>query len=109
MRGVRTAVGRQRRSEIFVDVLERLTVVLSADGSVVNASLDGSIQMKSYLDGKYILKLALNEDVVFVNQVTGNNRSSPHHRHIAGLVRDPAFLAVSCDLSAVRQHQYVLE
>ncbi|PHJ18669.1 coatomer protein gamma sub-unit [Cystoisospora suis] len=76
VRGVRTAVGRQRRSEIFVDVLERLTVVLSSDGSVVNASLDGSIQMKSYLDGKYLLKLALNDDVVLVNQGAGKKESS---------------------------------
>ncbi|KEP62536.1 UNVERIFIED_CONTAM: coatomer protein complex, gamma sub-unit, putative [Hammondia hammondi] len=71
-RGPRGASANIRRSEIFVDVLERLTVVLSSTGQVVNASLDGSIQMKSYLDGKYLLKLALNDDIVFVSQTTGS-------------------------------------
>nr|CEL64345.1 TPA: CBR-DPY-23 protein, related [Neospora caninum Liverpool] len=71
-RGPRGVAGNVRRSEIFVDVLERLTVVLSSSGQVVNASLDGSIQMKSYLDGKYLLKLALNDDIVFVSQATGS-------------------------------------
>ncbi|PFH31729.1 putative coatomer protein complex, gamma sub-unit [Besnoitia besnoiti] len=64
-RGPRAVGGVTRRSEIFVDVLERLTVVLSANGHVAHASLDGSIQMKSYLDGKFLLKLALNDDIVF--------------------------------------------
>lgn len=52
------------KNEIFVDILERLTIVFSASGTVVNSTIDGSIQMKSYLSGNPELRLALNEDLV---------------------------------------------
>jgi AP-4 complex subunit mu-1 len=62
------AVGAQRSSkqknEIFVDIFEKLTVLFNANGSIVNSSIDGSIQMKSYLSGNPELRLALNEDLV---------------------------------------------
>jgi len=57
-----------RKNEIFVDILERLTVVLNASGYVLNSCIDGSIQMKSYLSGSPELKLALNEDIVVGRQ-----------------------------------------
>ena len=52
------------RNEIFVDILERLTMLFAANGSVVNSTIDGCIQMKSYLAGNPELRLALNEDLV---------------------------------------------
>lgn len=62
------AVGGQRSSkqknEIFVDIFEKLTVLFNSNGAVVNSSIDGSIQMKSYLAGNPELRLALNEDLV---------------------------------------------
>jgi AP-4 complex subunit mu-1 len=62
------AVGGQRSSkqknEIFVDIFEKLTVLFNGNGAVVNSSIDGSIQMKSYLAGNPELRLALNEDLV---------------------------------------------
>eukprot|EP00919_Chromeraceae_sp_WS-2016_P008285 GHVR01019581.1.p1 GENE.GHVR01019581.1~~GHVR01019581.1.p1 ORF type:complete len:374 (+),score=69.92 GHVR01019581.1:566-1687(+) len=53
-----------RKNEVFLDILERLTVVMNSSGYVVNSSIDGSIQMKSYLSGLPELRLALNEDLV---------------------------------------------
>lgn len=55
---------RSGRNEIFVDIIERLNVLFSPNGYVLNASIDGHIQMKSYLNGNPELKLALNEDLV---------------------------------------------
>jgi len=55
---------RKKKNEIFVDILERITVLMSANGFVVNSAIDGSILMKSYLMGNPELKLALNEDIV---------------------------------------------
>ena len=37
--------------EIFVDVIENISVTFNASGFVVNSSLDGSLKMKSYLAG----------------------------------------------------------
>lgn len=65
---VPVSVGNSRsgkqKNEIYVDVIERLTVLFNASGYVVNSSIDGSIQMKSFLSGNPELRLALNEDLV---------------------------------------------
>ena len=54
---------RNKKNEIFVDILERITVLMNSNGYVLNSSIDGSIQMKSYLSGNPELRLALNEDL----------------------------------------------
>lgn len=58
------ARGGNKKNEIFVDILERLTVLFNASGSVLNSSIEGCIQMKSYLSGNPPLRLALNDDLV---------------------------------------------
>lgn len=52
-----------RKNEIFVDILERLTVLFNSNGYILNSTIDGCIQMKSYLSGNPPLRLALNEDL----------------------------------------------
>jgi AP-4 complex subunit mu-1 len=58
------AKGSKQKNEIYVDIIERLTVLFNSNGTIVNSSIDGSIQMKSYLSGNPELRLALNEDLV---------------------------------------------
>ncbi len=53
-----------KKNEIFVDILERLTVIFNSSGSMLISTVDGCIQMKSYLTGNPLLRLALNEDLV---------------------------------------------
>ncbi len=52
------------KNEIYVDIIERLTVLFNSSGYVVNSAIDGSIMMKSFLSGNPELRLALNEDLV---------------------------------------------
>jgi len=54
----------KQKNEIFVDILERLNVLFSPSGTILNSTIDGCIQMKSYLSGNPELRLALNEDLV---------------------------------------------
>lgn len=54
----------EKKNEIFVDIYERINLTFNANGYVLNSSIDGTIQMKSYLAGNPELKLALNEDLV---------------------------------------------
>lgn len=61
---MKNARGGNTKNEIYVDIIERLTVLFNANGFVVNSSIDGSIQMKSFLSGNPELRLALNEDLV---------------------------------------------
>jgi len=56
--------GGKKKNEIFVDIYERISVTFNSNGYVLNSSIDGTIQMKSYLAGNPELKLALNEELV---------------------------------------------
>eukprot|EP00934_Nitzschia_sp_Nitz4_P006416 Nitzschia sp. Nitz4//scaffold203_size38902//17362//18846//NITZ4_007660-RA/size38902-augustus-gene-0.43-mRNA-1//1//CDS//3329541424//6406//frame0 len=61
--GRKTESSHNQKNEIFVDILERLNVLFSNNGYVLNSTIDGCIQMKSYLAGNPELRLALNEDL----------------------------------------------
>ena len=52
-----------QKNEIFVDILEKLNVMFSNNGYLLNSTIDGCIQMKSFLTGNPELRLALNEDL----------------------------------------------
>lgn len=53
----------KNKNEIFVDLLERLTVLFNANGQVLRSEIDGCIQMKSFLQGTPDLSVGLNEDI----------------------------------------------
>lgn len=62
--GIGSIRSGKQKNEIYVDIIERLTVLFNSTGYVVNSSVDGSIMMKSFLSGNPELRLALNEDLV---------------------------------------------
>mmetsp|Transcript_3205 Transcript_3205/g.3540 ORF Transcript_3205/g.3540 Transcript_3205/m.3540 type:complete len:494 (+) Transcript_3205:257-1738(+) len=64
-----------QKNEIFVDILERLNVLFSANGYLLNSTIDGCIQMKSYLAGNPELRLALNEDLI----IGKNTQTNPNY------------------------------
>lgn len=65
------------RNEIFVDILERITCLFSASGSLINSEVDGSIVMKSFLTSNPELRVCLNDDLVLgkhnANVYSGSN------------------------------------
>lgn len=73
--GKKSNVSQKQKNEIFVDILEKLNVVFSSNGYILNSSIDGCIQMKSYLAGNPELRLALNEDLVIRSTNANNNNS----------------------------------
>ena len=62
--GRKNNLNTNQKNEIFVDILERLNIVFSNNGYILNSTIDGCIQMKSYLAGNPELRLALNEDLI---------------------------------------------
>ncbi|KAL0698383.1 hypothetical protein Bca4012_054505 [Brassica carinata] len=56
--------GGRRREEIFVDIIEKISVTFSSSGYILTSEIDGTIQMKSYLSGNPEIRLALNEDLI---------------------------------------------
>ncbi|XP_065919931.1 uncharacterized protein [Dysidea avara] len=67
---------KSQKNEVFVDLLERLTAVVAANGNVIQAHLDGCIQMKSFLAGSPEIKFALNEDLVVGPDAAHRSRSN---------------------------------
>ncbi|KAJ1265080.1 hypothetical protein BS78_08G050800 [Paspalum vaginatum] len=60
---VATEPGGKKREEIFVDIIEKISVTFSSSGYILTSEIDGTIQMKSYLSGNPEIRLALNEDL----------------------------------------------
>ncbi|XP_048497614.1 AP-4 complex subunit mu isoform X3 [Beta vulgaris subsp. vulgaris] len=79
--------GGRKREEIFVDIIEKISVTFSSsvstepclNGYILTSEIDGTIQMKSYLTGNPEIKLALNEDVTI-----GRGGSSAYGYNSAG-------------------------
>lgn len=63
---------KHRKNEIFLDVVERLNLLVSTSGSVLHSEIVGAIKMKSFLSGMPELKLGLNDKVLF--QATGRRK-----------------------------------
>ncbi|AFZ79617.1 clathrin coat associated protein ap-50, putative [Theileria equi strain WA] len=57
-----------QKNEIFVDVLEKMSVVLGSESQYRNAVIEGQIHVKSFLYGSPQIKLALNEDLIINNR-----------------------------------------
>jgi AP-4 complex subunit mu-1 len=51
-------------NEIFVDGIERISAVFNSSGCVINSSIDGCIQMKSYLVGNPTVKIRFCDDLI---------------------------------------------
>jgi AP-1 complex subunit mu len=64
---------KHRKNEIFLDVVEKLNLLVSNNGTVLHSEIIGCIQMKSFLSGMPELKLGLNDKLMF--EATGRSTS----------------------------------
>jgi len=64
---------KHRKNEIFLDVVEKLNLLVSSNGTVLHSEIMGSVQMKSFLSGMPELKLGLNDKLMF--EATGRANS----------------------------------
>jgi AP-4 complex subunit mu-1 len=67
------SISKNKQNEIFVDLFERINILFNASGYMINSSIDGSIQMKSYLNDNPSLKLVLSEDITMADSNTPGN------------------------------------
>jgi AP-1 complex subunit mu len=56
---------RYRRNEVFLDVIESVTLQMSSTGAVLRSEVMGQIKMRCFLSGMPELRLGLNDKVVF--------------------------------------------
>ncbi|EFC42571.1 predicted protein [Naegleria gruberi] len=60
--------GQNKKSELFLDVLEKINVTFSSAGNVLNSEIVGSIIMKSFIPGDPLIKLGLTEGLVISSE-----------------------------------------
>lgn len=81
-----------KKNEIFLDVIEKLHLLVARNGNVLRSDIVGVIKMKSFLSGMPELKLGLN-DKVLMDAASKNNNARKGVRSI--------------DMEDIRFHQCV--
>lgn len=61
---------KYKKNEAFLDVIEAVNLLLSAQGNVLRADVAGQILMRTYLSGTPECKFGLNEKVLLRKDVT---------------------------------------
>ena len=56
---------KYKKNEVFLDVVEKLNILVAVNGSVLRSEIIGSVKMKSVLSGMPELKLGLNDKLLF--------------------------------------------
>ena len=56
---------KHKKNEIFLDVVEKLNLLVAANGTVLHSEINGAVKMRSFLSGMPELKLGLNDKLVF--------------------------------------------
>lgn len=56
---------KHKKNEIFLDVVEKLNLLVAANGTVLHSEINGAVKMKSFLSGMPELKLGLNDKLMF--------------------------------------------
>uniref|UniRef100_H2VDM1 Adaptor related protein complex 1 subunit mu 3 n=1 Tax=Takifugu rubripes TaxID=31033 RepID=H2VDM1_TAKRU len=64
---------KYRKNEVFMDVIESVNLLVSANGSVLRSEIVGAIKLKVVLSGMPELRLGLNDKVLF--EITGREKS----------------------------------
>jgi len=62
---------RSSKNEIFVDLIEKITMLFSSNGTILRSEIAGSIVMKSYLKGNPEMSLGLNSELVIGRSAGG--------------------------------------
>ncbi|KAH0503913.1 AP-1 complex subunit mu-1 [Microtus ochrogaster] len=66
---------KYRKNEVFLDVIEAVNLLVSANGNVLRSEIVGSIKMRVFLSGMPELRLGLNDKVLFDNTGRGKSKS----------------------------------
>ncbi|KAK7197566.1 Adaptor complexes medium subunit family [Novymonas esmeraldas] len=70
-------VDTAEKNEIFVDLLERLTVVVNARGAVLRTAVDGALIVKSFLAGTPSITVGLSSEVMLRSELTAGQPAPP--------------------------------
>uniref|UniRef100_A0A0N5BAC6 MHD domain-containing protein n=1 Tax=Strongyloides papillosus TaxID=174720 RepID=A0A0N5BAC6_STREA len=66
---------KHRKNEVFLDVIESVNLLASANGTVLSSEIVGNVKMRVFLSGMPELRLGLNDKVLFEHNNRGKNKS----------------------------------
>ncbi|CAJ0946488.1 unnamed protein product, partial [Mesorhabditis belari] len=66
---------KYRKNEVFLDVIESVNMLASANGTVLQSEIVGVVKMRVYLTGMPELRLGLNDKVLFEGSGRGKSKS----------------------------------
>ena len=66
---------KHKKNEVFLDVVEKLNLLVAQNGNVLHSEILGSLKMKSYLSGMPELKLGLNDKIMMQRRKRRRARS----------------------------------
>jgi AP-4 complex subunit mu-1 len=81
-------VDPEKKNEVYVDLLERLTTVFSARGNVVNAAVEGALTLKSFLAGTPTVTVGMSNEIVLRSTVTKGQAVPPGSIVLDGITFD---------------------
>jgi len=65
-----------KKNEIFLDVIEKLNLLVSSNGTTLRSEIIGQLKMKSYLSGMPELKLGLNDKLLMETRGKTNSAAA---------------------------------
>lgn len=64
-----------KKNEIFIDIIEKINLIMNTNSEIIYSYIDGVIQIKSYLLGNPYVKIALNDDLYIKNIHSDTNNN----------------------------------
>ena len=83
----RTEGIKHKNNEVYLDVVEKLNLLVGANGAVLSSEIVGAIKMRSFLSGMPELKLGLNDKALFEAQGRAGPKKSVELEVRMGWVR----------------------
>jgi len=99
---------KYKKNEVFLDVVERVNLIVSSSGAPVRSEVCGALKMRAYLSGMPECRLGLNDRVLFEAQGRGGAAGAGAGRGRAGGGASGASQQQrAVDLEDVKFHQCV--
>ncbi|EMG47873.1 APM1 AP-1 complex subunit mu-1-I [Candida maltosa Xu316] len=71
-----------KKNEAFLDVIESINMLITANGQVLNSEILGEIKIKSHLSGMPDLRLGLNDKGIFTGNSDASSTSADNNKNI---------------------------
>jgi AP-1 complex subunit mu len=65
---------KHKKNEVFLDVVEKLNLLVARNGTILHSEILGTLKMKSFLSGMPELKLGLNDRILLESKRRFRNK-----------------------------------